>query len=78
MQGRTNNESLASVSDEDALEIRHECREFVKQSVRRQSESLVLWGILTDWRHSYMSASKSYESQVLRLLADMNDRGLIY
>ena len=35
------------------------------------------WGILTDFRYSYMTMMPAYEATVLDRFADMIDRGMV-
>lgn len=46
--------------DESALEMREQCRDFVKDSVLSQMEDLSKWGIMTDFRYSYFTSSKLF------------------
>lgn len=44
--------------EERTLEMREQCRQFVKDSILSQMEDLGKWGIMTDFRYSYFTSSK--------------------
>ena len=44
--------------DQYVLEQRKKCRQFVKDSILLQMKDLTTWGILTDFRYSYLTMSK--------------------
>ena len=64
--------------DQKALEIRSICRKFVKESMKSQIQSYIRWGIMHDYRYSYMSSSKNYEASILESFAEMMSRNYIY
>ena len=49
----------------------------MKDSIMMQMKDLTTWGILTDWRYSYMTMMPAYEANVLERFADMLDIGMI-
>ena len=55
----TSKQSKPQSEAEKALEMRKKCREFVRDSMLSQMEDLQKWGILTDFRYSYFTSSKS-------------------
>ena len=42
-----------------------------------QMRDLTQWGILTDYRYSYLTMMPAYEANVLDRFADMLDKGMI-
>ena len=42
-----------------------------------QMKDLTTWGILTDWRYSYLTMAPAYEANVVDRFADMLDKGMI-
>ena len=49
----------------------------MKDSILMQMRDLSAWGILTDFRYSYLTMMPAYEANVLDRFADMLDRGMI-
>ena len=45
-------------TEKEALQKRHIVREFVKRSALSQMQDYNKWGIMTDWRYSYLTMSK--------------------
>jgi isoleucyl-tRNA synthetase len=73
---RTNTENMKF--DETALKVRKICRDFTKESIKTQIESFIRWGIMHDYRHSYMSINPNYEANVIETFATMLNKGLVY
>ena len=66
------------LSDDAAtLAKRAICRQHVKDSIIGQMRDLTQWGILTDFRYSYMTMMPQYEANVLDRFADLADKKMI-
>jgi isoleucyl-tRNA synthetase len=64
--------------DEKALKIREICKNFVKNSMKSQIESYIRWGVMHDYRYSYMSLNNNYEASVLESFATLMSKNLVY
>lgn len=64
--------------DSKALKTREIIRSFVKTSIKDQIEGYLRWGIMHDYRYSYMSISHSYEANVLDTFAQLMTKGMVY
>ena len=68
----TNNESI------DPLTIRRLCRQFANDAIVRQKQSMREWGLLANYDSPYLTMSPEFESNQLKVLANMVEKGLIY
>ncbi len=68
-------EQLANHKSLEPVAQRSECREFAKASILSQMESFSKWGIMTDFRYSYLTMQPLYESNVLEKFADLVQKG---
>lgn len=50
----------------------------MKESIRSQIEGFLRWGIMHDYRHSYMSINPNYEANVIETFGTMLSKGLVY
>ncbi|CAI2363933.1 unnamed protein product [Moneuplotes crassus] len=64
--------------DQKALKVREICRDFVKTSMKSQIEAFMRWGVMHDYRYSYMSLNKNYEANVLETFATLLNRNLVF
>ncbi len=53
------------------LRKREIVREYVKKSAVSQMQDYTQWGIMTDWRYSYLTMMPDYEASVLESLAKL-------
>ncbi len=60
------------------LKIREKCRESAKYWVEVQKKEFKRLGVLGDWENPYLTMSTDYESEELRILADLVEEGYIY
>jgi isoleucyl-tRNA synthetase len=65
----------ATTSD---VEIRRLCREEAKNWVNTHREQFSRLGVLADWDNPYLTLDPTYEADEIRVLADINDRGVFY
>ena len=59
-------------------EIRDKCREEAMKWVNTQREQFIRLGVLADWENPYLTLSPSYEANEVRVLARINENGLLY
>jgi len=58
--------------------VREVCREFSKESIKSQIESYVRWGVMHDYRYSYMSINSGYEANVVETFAQFLGKDMVY
>ena len=61
-----------------AMEIRTACHAYAIQWVKTQAEEFARLGVFATYDHPYLTLDKSYEATIVRKLADLNRRGLLY
>ncbi len=61
-----------------ATEIRAACHDYAMQWVRTQATEFARLGVFATYDHPYLTLDKSYEATIVRKLADLNRRGLLY
>jgi len=58
-------------------ELIKECRKFARKWVDIQKNEFKNLGVLADWEHPYLTMNFSYESKILKALADFVSKGYI-
>ncbi len=61
-----------------AVEFRDKCREYALGYVERQSEQFQRLGIIGDWAHPYITLTKDFEAEQIRVFGKMAQKGYIY
>jgi isoleucyl-tRNA synthetase len=59
-------------------EFRQKCAEYALTQVDRQKEQFKRLGILGDWDNPYITLSKEYEAQQIKVFGEMANKGYIY
>jgi isoleucyl-tRNA synthetase len=62
----------------DAATIRRACAAYAQKYIDIQRTQFKRLGILGDWDHPYLTLTKDYEAEELRLFADIVDQGFVY
>ncbi len=60
------------------LAIRKRCREYAAGFVDIQKKEFIRLGVLGEWDNPYLTMSHKYESNILRILSKLIDKGYIY
>lgn len=60
------------------VEIRKMCREEALSWVGKQREQFQRLGVMADWENPYLTLSPDYEAEEIRVLAQINDHGVLY
>lgn len=68
-------EKKKTATDTEILSL---CRNEAQKWVDHQQVQFKRLGVLADWAHPYLTMSKDYESETIRELARMFEKGLIY
>lgn len=62
----------------ERLAVRKRCREYAQHFVGVQKDEFKRLGVLGEWNNPYLTMSKLYESEILRIFAKLVERGFIY
>jgi len=60
------------------VEFRKKCEEYALSQVERQKEEMLRLGIVGDCKNPYITLTKDYEAQEIKIFGDMALKGLIY
>lgn len=64
--------------DVDIVDFRKKAKDFALKFVELQKEDFKKLGIYSDWDNPYLTINQDYESQVMKLLGFLVDKGFIY
>ncbi len=64
--------------DMPMADYRNLCRDYAYEQIHRQKEQFKRLGILGEWDDPYISLKPEYESDQIKVFANMVDKGLIY
>ncbi|MGD9605361.1 MAG: isoleucine--tRNA ligase [Bacilli bacterium] len=59
-------------------DFRNLCEQYALKQVETQKKQFRRLGILGDWEHAYLTLSKDYEAEQIRIFGLMVEKGLIY
>ncbi|HEU0009687.1 MAG TPA: isoleucine--tRNA ligase [Verrucomicrobiae bacterium] len=62
----------------DAAKIRLACEIYARKFIDIQRAQFKRLGVLGDWEHPYLTLNKEYETDELRLFADIVEKGFVY
>ncbi|KAI8433065.1 hypothetical protein MSG28_013923 [Choristoneura fumiferana] len=63
----------------DPVEIRETARAFALETIERQKEQFISWGVMADWdKQCYKTLDNSYVKKQLELFYEMYEAGLIF
>lgn len=63
----------------DSVEIREIARAFALETIERQKEQFISWGVMADWeKQCYRTMDNSYVKKQLELFYEMYEAGLIF
>ena len=62
----------------DAAEIRRRCEKFARKFIDTQRISFRRLGVFGEWDKPYLTLDPSYEADIIRVFADIADKGLVY
>jgi isoleucyl-tRNA synthetase len=62
----------------DAATIRKACEAYARKYIAIQREEFKRLGVLGDWDNPYLTLTKEYEAEELRLFADVVEQGFVY
>src|SRR5438552_7189772 len=60
------------------LEIRKKCEAFARRFIDIQREQFKRLGVFGDWENPYLTMNPAYEAEILRVLATLVEKGLVY
>ncbi len=64
--------------DISKVEIRNHCEEFAMKFVKSQRDEFKRLGVISDWENSYLTMSKQFEANQIKVFAEMFFNGFIY
>ncbi len=67
-----------SSAELSSVELRDHCRKYAEKFSKIQREEFIRSGILADWDRAYYTMSPDYEASVLKALAELSERDLLY
>ncbi len=70
--------NIATKDQVDILEFRRKATDFALKFARIQKEEFERLGVFSDWKSAYYTLSSKYEAEVIRLFAELVDKGFIY
>ncbi|XP_004926166.1 isoleucine--tRNA ligase, mitochondrial [Bombyx mori] len=71
--------SKKSSTGTDPIAIRTTARSFALETVEKQKQAFISWGIMADWEnHSYLTLKNNYVKNQLHLFHKMYEKGYIY
>ena len=62
----------------EAAEIRRRCEKFARKFIDIQRISFRRLGVFGEWQNPYLTLDPGYEADIIRVFADIADRGLVY
>jgi len=62
----------------DKVEFRERCKEYALGYVDNQREQFKRLGIFADWENPYLTLQPEYEKEVIALIGDLIEKGLVY
>ncbi|MCC6821640.1 MAG: isoleucine--tRNA ligase, partial [Verrucomicrobia subdivision 3 bacterium] len=68
----------AGDTNADAATVRKACDAYAHKYIDLQRTQFKRLGVLGDWDHPYLTLSKEYEADELRLFADIVEQGFVY
>ena len=60
------------------LEVRERSEKYARKYIDIQRQQFRRLGVLGDWEHPYLTLDPGYESEILRVFAQIVERGLVY
>jgi len=60
------------------LEIRQRSEQYARKYIDLQRQQFRRLGVLGDWEHPYLTLDPAYEAEILRVFAQIVERGLVY
>lgn len=64
--------------DISKVEIRNHCEEFAMKFVKSQRDEFKRLGVISDWENPYLTMSKQFEANQIKVFAEMFFNGFIY
>jgi len=61
----------------DPIALKKKCREYVQKWIEIQKNEIKRLGVVTDWKHPYITMSPHYESAILKSFAVFVEKGYI-
>ena len=66
------------VANMSTLELREECKKYALNHVKKQKQDFIRLGILGQWENPYITLSKEFEAEELRVFKEIYENGYIF